>query len=126
MKRFIILITLAVFLQNAYADSVYEIVSTKFKDGIHYPSQLKAMQSLDSIVSSFSGFVSRQFYYSDELNRWTDIVIWTDQGSAIEASKQAFNNSEAFKVFSLMDEGSQIFSYNRLVGKTEISVDALH
>lgn len=120
-----ILITLVALMPNVYADSVYEIVSTKFKDDINYPSQLKAMQSLDHIVSSFSGFESRQYYYSHELNRWTDVVIWTDQNAAIEASKDAFNNEVALAVFSMMEEGSQIFSYNRLVGKTDRVEDVI-
>lgn len=101
---------------NLYAEPVYEIVSAKFKEGISYPAQLKAMQTLDRVVSQFEGFESRRYYYSDALNRWTDIVTWQNESLATQASQQAFSNDAALGVFGMMDESSQIFSYNSLIG----------
>ena len=116
MKPLILITTLLTLSSNLYAEPVYEIVSTKFKEGIDYSTQLQAMQTLDALVSRFKGFESRHYYYSADLNRWSDIVTWQDEGLAVEASKHAFTNETALGVFSMMDEGSQIFSYNRLIG----------
>ncbi|WP_438465703.1 hypothetical protein [Marinomonas sp. PE14-40] len=116
MKSLYLVATFIALSSNLYAEPIYEIVSTKFNEGIEYPAQLKAMQKLDSVVSTFEGFESRRYYYSADLNRWTDIVTWQDVTLAIAASKQAFNNETALNVFSMMEDESQIFSYNHLIG----------
>ncbi|MGX9416209.1 hypothetical protein ACXJY6_12020 [Vibrio sp. RC27] len=97
--------------------STYEIVSTKFIDGIEYHEQKLAMETLNSVVQRFEGFQSRRYFYSEELNRWTDIVVWENANLAQAASMQAMENAKAQKVFSKMDIESSIFSHYQAVGQ---------
>lgn len=119
IKRTIGLI--AMFLStNVNASVIYEIVNTRFNSEIDYSQQQEAMESLNSVVSAFDGFQQRRFFYSKELNRWTDIVIWDSLPQAKQASEQAMANPIAQQAFSKMDMKETLFSHYHLVG----SIDA--
>lgn len=102
---------------SSFAQQSYEIVMTKFKDNISYEEQQAAMEKLNNIVINFSGFVSRDYFYSEDLQQWVDVVQWQDLAAAKAASEQAMNNPDAIAVFSLMDESSMSFSHYRHMGK---------
>jgi hypothetical protein len=116
MKKVLLGGLLALCSSISAAEDVYEIVSAKFKAGINFEDQQKAMAQLNSIVKEFEGFKSRDYFYSSELDRWTDLVIWTDLASAKKASEQLPSNELATEVFSLLDDTSVIFSYNSRIG----------
>ncbi|WP_047042667.1 hypothetical protein [Vibrio mexicanus] len=97
----------------------HEIVSFKYKEGVTFEEQKRLAQSLSQIVSSFKGFKSREFYYSEDNQRWFDHVVWETVQDAKAASEQVMSNQGALKVFDLMEEDSMIFSYYQKVGEVE-------
>jgi enolase len=117
MKR---LITGALFMITtaavAVAEPTYEIVYTKFKFEISIEKQKELMAALNQVVQTFDGFESRNYFYSDELGAWVDIVTWTNSQAALAANKLAMENAEALKVFAYMDETNMIFSHYQQIG----------
>lgn len=116
MKPLLIGAILMLIAGTAKAEDVFEIVSTKFKEGISLEEQKQSMAKLNQVVGQFPGFRSRQYYYSSESGRWIDVVLWTDIESAKKASEQAMINPTSSEVFVKMDESSTIFSYYEKVG----------
>ena len=107
---------MAVTLQ-ADAQHAYEIVSFKYKSDVPFTTQQQSTEQLNEIASRFEGFVSRDFYYSAEADRWFDFIVWESLENAKTASEQVMQNPEALKVFELMDQDSMLFShYQRLGG----------
>ena len=106
------------FANTAIAGDVFEIVSTKFKEGTPIEKQKKAMAKLNAVVKEFEGFKSRDYYYSADNGRWVDFVVWSDQELAVKASELAMNDPKAGEVFSLMDENTMIFSHYEIMGGT--------
>lgn len=98
------------------AAEVYEIVSFKYKDDISFETQKQSIESLNTIASGFKGFISRNFYYSDENGRWFDLIVWESMEDAKRANEQVMVNPDALKVFALMDEQSMIFSHYERFG----------
>lgn len=99
--------------------SIFEIVNTQFIDGVDYREQQEAMESLNSVVRQFDGFQSRSYFYSEELNRWTDIVIWESEELAQSATVKAMENPRAQQVFSIMDMEKSLFSHYQSIGHIE-------
>ena len=116
MKTLILGGLIMLFSSIATADDTFEVVSTKFKDGVSLAEQEKLMAKLNEIVKTFEGFKSRDYYYSSENGRWVDFVVWESLEQAKKASEQAMQNPEAGKVFSQIDEKSTIFSHYKRVG----------
>lgn len=104
------------FASVAVAGDVFEIVSTKFKEGISIEEQQRAMANLNEVVKQFEGFKSRDYYYSADNGRWVDFVVWSDHELALKASESAMSDPKAGEVFTLMDESSSIFSHYERVG----------
>ena len=101
---------------STLASESYEIVSYRYKDGISFEEQRRSTDSLNAIVAEFAGFKSRTFYYSEDSQRWFDLVTWESLDDARSASEQAMKNPEALRGFGLMDEESMIFSHFKMMG----------
>lgn len=112
-------ITTAALTTSASATSVFEIVNTQFVEGVSYQEQQEAMESLNSIVKYFDGFQSRDYFYSEELNRWTDIIVWENSDLAQSATVKAMENPKAQEVFSKMDLEKTLFSHYQSIGHIE-------
>lgn len=119
MKTLMTGFTAVVLASSVSAASTFEIVNTKFVDGVNYQEQQEAMESLNTIVKHFDGFQSRHYFYSEELNRWTDIVVWESAELAQSATVKAMENPKAQQVFSKMDMDNTIFSHYQSVGHIE-------
>jgi len=101
----------------ATAEDVFEIVSMKFKDDVSLEEQKQAMSTLNTVVAKFEGFKARDYFYSEENQRWVDFVVWSDLVLAKKASESVMSNPEATALFSLIEEQSMIFShYSRING----------
>ncbi|MFC1236445.1 hypothetical protein [Vibrio sp. F74] len=111
--------TAAILASSVSAASTFEIVNTKFIDGVNYQEQQEAMESLNSVVKHFDGFQSRSYFYSKELNRWTDIVVWENAELAQSATLKAMENPKARQIFSKMDMENSIFSHYQSIGHIE-------
>lgn len=116
MKTLILGGLIMLFSSIATAQDTFEVVSTKFKEGISQEEQKRLMAKLNEIVKNFDGFKSRDYYYSSENGRWIDFVVWESLEQAKKASEQAMQNPEAGKVFSQIDEKSMIFSHYQRIG----------
>lgn len=116
MKNLLIGGLIMLFSSVATAGDCFEVVSSKFKDGISLEDQKQLMIKLNDIVKAFDGFKSRDYYYSVENGRWIDFVVWESSEKAKKASEKAMQNPEAGKVFSQIDEKSMIFSHYDRVG----------
>lgn len=116
--RFIFgVLVMVLAISPSFAQQSYEIVITKFKEHVSYKEQQAAMGKLNTIVIGFSGFISRDYFYSEDLQQWVDLVQWEDLEAAQAASKQVMNNPEALSVFGLIDESNMSFSHYRHMGK---------
>ena len=111
MKETLLTGLLLINAATATADDAFEIISLQFKSEVSLEQQQQAMSSLNDIVKEFSGFKSRDYFYSQENGRWIDLVVWSDINLAKQASADVMQNPAAGAVFSLMDENSMIFSY---------------
>ncbi|MDB1124704.1 hypothetical protein [Vibrio algarum] len=109
----------AVLASSISSASTFEIVNTQFVEGVSYQEQQEAMESLNSVVKHFDGFQSRSYFYSEELNRWTDIIVWENADLAQSATVKAMENPEALEVFSKMDSENTIFSHYQSIGYIE-------
>ena len=111
--RFYFLIGVFIMLlsSNTQAEKSYEIVFTRFKSEVTLAEQQEAMAKLNDIVKSFSGFIARDYFYSEHDQQWVDIVQWTDLAAAQKASKSVMQNKQATSIFALMDETAMLFSH---------------
>ncbi len=98
------------------SEKVFEIVSFKFKEGISFENQKLSIENLNNVVKMFDGFISRDYYYSEENHRWFDLILWDNIENAKKGSELAMSNQIAMKAFNLMNEKETIFSYYDRIG----------
>lgn len=94
----------------------FELVSFAFNPDVDFETQLASTEALNEIVKKFKGFKSREFYYSEENQRWFDFVVWESIDDAQAASKEIMNNPQALALFALMDEQSMSMSHYKKLG----------
>ena len=116
MKWLILLGGLMITSTQTHAKDIYEIVSFKFQKEVSLKEQKEAVAALNHVVKEFKGFKSRNYYYSEENQRWFDFITWESLELAKKASEQAMKNPQATKIFSLMDEKTMIFSHYERMG----------
>lgn len=95
----------------------FEIISFAFKAGVPFDTQLASTEALNEIVQELKGFKSREFYYSEDYERWFDLIVWQSLADAQEASKQIMKNPKALEVFALMDDTKLSFSHYKKLGE---------
>lgn len=100
-------------------DLVHEIVSFEFRQEVTLEDQKNLMMELNHVVKKLDGFQARNYYYSNETNRWMDIVVWTDFAQAQKALDQIMTDSKAALVFSKIDKKTMIFSHYNWVNGVE-------
>lgn len=116
MKPLSIGVLIMLFSHIAQAEHAFEIISLQYKPEVTFEQQQKAMLSLNDIVTSFEGFISRDYYYSQELGRWIEFIVWESEVLAKKASEQVMSNPQALEAFSLVDEKTMIFSHYQHMG----------
>lgn len=94
----------------------FEIISLKFNEAINLEEQKKSMNLLNEIIKDYDGFVSRDYFYSEENGRWIDHLIWSSTNKAKEASDKIMKDPIALKLFSNIDNESMIFSHYNHIG----------
>lgn len=104
------------FNSNLSDQDVFEVVSLKFIEEVGIEEQAMLMTQLNDFLNNFEGFKSRDFYYSAEMGRWIDFVVWSDLKCAKKASEAIMNDEKAGMILSKMDEKSMIFSHYKRVG----------
>lgn len=101
---------------NTPTDNAFEIVSFKFNDDVSLDAQKHFMENLNSVVANYEGFKSRNYFYSADNGRWIDVVVWSDEKLAKQASQHAMKDPAIGEIFSKMDEKSMIFSHYNYIG----------
>lgn len=97
--------------QSANTKNSFEIISFAFKKDISKEQQKTAMAALNAKIIDFPGFLSRDYYYSQEQQRWIDFAVWTDLQSAQDASKKMMEDATALEIFGMIEESSMIFTH---------------
>ncbi|MTI86934.1 MAG: hypothetical protein FH748_03080 [Balneolaceae bacterium] len=67
-----------------------------------------SLESLNPILSSYKGFVSRKIALSDS-GQWMDLVHWESLEDAKHASDDIMKKEEALKAFSVIDQDTMQF-----------------
>lgn len=95
----------------ANKNNTFEIIALQFQAGIDFAAQETAMQKLNPIVQTASGFVSRDYYYSEENGHWIEFITWEDEAAAKQASADMMKNENALAVFGMVDQKTMLFSH---------------
>ena len=95
----------------ANKNNTFEIIALQFQTGIDFSAQETAMQNLNPIVQTASGFVSRDYYYSEENGHWIEFITWEDEAAAKQASADMMKNESALAVFGMVDQKTMLFSH---------------
>ena len=104
------------FSHQAHLTHCFEIISLQYKSDVSFEQQQQTMASLNDIVTGFVGFISRDYYYSQDMGRWIDFIVWENEALAKQASEQVMSNPKALEAFSLVDETSMIFTHYQHMG----------
>ena len=94
-----------------------EMVLFKIKEGITTEFAQKELIKVNKFLAEQEGFISRETALSDD-EQFLDIVYWTDINSAKAAANKVMQNPDAMKVFSIIDQKSQIFKHFEIFNDT--------
>ena len=94
-----------------------EMVLFKIKEGITTKFAQKELIKVNEFLAEQEGFISRETALSDD-EQFLDIVYWTDINSAKAAANKVMQNPDAMKVFSIIDQKSQIFKHFEIFNDT--------
>lgn len=95
---------------------IVEIVVFKFKTGVPFSAQKRSMLALNIVLQKYPGMLQRSFYYSEQDQRWADMVSWVDMVSAQQAAEKIMHDVDCKDIFPLIDEQSVVMSHYRLEG----------
>ena len=90
--------------------TVIEMVLFKVKEGIEIEFAQKELIKVNDFLTKQEGFISRKISISDE-RQFLDIVFWTDMNSAVTAANKVMQNADLLKIFSIIDEKTQLFKH---------------
>lgn len=89
----------------------HEFVVFSFRAEVGRAQQRELMASVDPFVASQPGFVARHAYFSEELGRWIDHVVWRDAESAKAAAALAMKDPSMAPLMSRIDEATVSFGH---------------
>jgi len=92
-------------------NNAHEFVIFKFKAGISIDEQTNLMSKIDDCAKPMAGFMSREYFYSEENEQWIDHVVWSDINSAKSAAEAIMSNPVAGEVFMNIDESTVSMSH---------------
>jgi len=96
-----LLLSLFTFAAHSQAQTV-ELAYFKQNKGVSEQQILKAAKAMESTISQWQGFQSRELVQLSE-NKWVDIVHWSDMKSAEAAAHKAMNSSVCLTFFALIE-----------------------
>lgn len=73
--------------------------------------------SLNSILKSYDGFISRQLAVGEK-NQWMDLVFWENMENATFAAEDVLKDEMAQKAFQVIDESEMNFFHFEPVSQT--------
>ena len=97
--------------------TVIEMVLFRTNEGVSTKDAQRELTRLNNFVASQAGFISRKTAFSDD-GQYLDIVYWTDLKSAKTAAQNSMKNPDAMKIFSIIDEKTQIFEHFQIFNDT--------
>jgi len=97
--------------------TIIEMVLFKVKEGIEIEFAQKELIKINDFLAKQEGFISRKISLSDD-EQFLDIVYWTDMESANAAVEKSMRNPDLLKIFSIIDEDTQIFKHFQIFNDT--------
>lgn len=94
-----------------------ELVLFKPKPGVSADEVKTSLTSLNSVLKSYDGFVSRQLAAGKD-ERWMDLVFWESIDDAKFAAEDVLKKEEAIKAFGVIDEREMNFFHFEPVSLT--------
>lgn len=85
-----------------------ELVIFKAKPGFSLDKVKTSLLSLNPILESYKGFISRKLALSKE-NQWMDLVYWESMEDATFAADDVMKNENAIKAFEVIDKQEMSF-----------------
>jgi len=98
--------------------TVIEMVLFKVNEGIELELAKKELIKVNEFLVEQEGFVSRKISISDE-GQFLDLVYWTDMSSAMAAANKVMQNTDLLKIFSIIDEKTQLFKHFTIFNDAE-------
>jgi hypothetical protein len=81
----------------------FEIVNFSFVPGLTVEEQDAHMQTIGRWGAEQPGFVSRSSYFDPKQGRWTDVVEWLDEHSALAAMAKSQAEHRLANVMAAID-----------------------
>jgi len=97
----ILLLSLFTLTGHSHAQTV-ELAYFKQNSGVSEQQILKAAKAMESTISQWQGFESRELVHLGE-NKWVDIVHWSDMKSASAAAEKAMHSKVCLMFFALIE-----------------------
>ena len=98
--------------------TVIEMVLFKVKEGIEIELAQKELSKVNDFLSEQEGFISRKISISDD-GQFLDIVFWEDMNTAMAAANKIMQSPDAMKIFSIIDQKTQLFKHFKVFNDTE-------
>ena len=98
-------------------ETVIEMVLFRTKEGVELENAKTELKKCNDFLVEQKGFISRKISISDD-GQFLDIVFWTDMDAAKTAAEKSCQNPELLKIFSIIDENTQIFKHFEIFNNT--------
>ena len=97
--------------------TVIEMVLFNINEGVTIEFAQKELIKVNEFLAEQEGFISREISISNN-GQFLDIVYWADMNSAKAAANKVMQNAELLKIFSIIDEKTQVFSHFEIFNET--------
>jgi hypothetical protein len=96
------------------AGKVLELVVFKLRDGATREELLPTLDAVSEWLKSQPGFISREFSYDAEGDRWIEIIWWSTMQHAKSSAEVALTAESCAPMFALIDEQSTLMVHGEL------------
>lgn len=93
---------------NTKQAAAIELVIFKPKPGLSTDVIKTSLMSLEPILKSYHGFISRELAVNSE-NQWMDLVFWESMEDAVFAAEDILMQEKAVKAFEVIDDKEMKF-----------------
>lgn len=97
--------------------NAHEFVMFKFKNEISLEDQKALMAKIENCAKKLTGFISRDYFYSEDNQQWIDHVIWSDNKAAQNASEAIMKDPAAGEIFMNIDNSTVSMSHYQQLNK---------
>ena len=99
--RYLLLVAFALISLKGHTQTI-ELAYFKNNPGVQNSQIMKAAQDMQSTISQWPGFISRELVYLED-NSWVDIVHWDNSQAAQMAIESALQSPVCLNFFALIE-----------------------